>query len=45
MLYLDILNETKNLVLFTINLAKTSRDFVEQSQLLTMNPGNPKISN
>jgi Na+/phosphate symporter len=45
MLYLDILNETKNLVLFTINLAKASRDFVEQSQILTMNPGNPKISN
>ena len=42
MLYLDILNETKNLILFTINLAKTSRDFAEQSLMLKMNSVNPK---
>ena len=29
MLYLDTLNETKNLILYGINLAKTSRDFAE----------------
>ena len=34
LLYLDILSETKNLVLFIMNLAKTSRDFAEQSKIL-----------
>jgi phosphate/sulfate permease len=34
LLYLDILNETKNLVLYMMNLAKTSRDFAEQSKKL-----------
>ncbi|HJX70882.1 MAG TPA: hypothetical protein VJ346_02990, partial [Bacteroidales bacterium] len=38
LLYLDILNETKNLVLYIINLVKTSRDFAEQSKRLVMNP-------
>lgn len=42
LLYLDILNETKNLVLYTINLTKTSRDFAEQSLMLTKNSVNPK---
>ncbi|MBN2214273.1 MAG: inorganic phosphate transporter [Bacteroidales bacterium] len=37
LLYLDILSETKNLVLYIINLAKTSRDFAEQSKVLMKN--------
>ena len=32
MLYFDTLNETKNLILYSINLAKTSRDFAEQNK-------------
>ncbi|MFO7655943.1 MAG: inorganic phosphate transporter [Bacteroidales bacterium] len=35
-LYLDILNETKNLILFSINLAKTSRDFTLQNQKMNL---------
>ncbi len=32
LLYLDILNETKNLAIYAINLAKTSRDFSEHEK-------------
>ncbi len=32
MLYFDTLNETKNLILYSINLVKTSRDFAEQNK-------------
>ncbi|NJK87666.1 MAG: hypothetical protein HC906_18510 [Bacteroidales bacterium] len=32
MLYMDIIFETKNLVLYALNLAKTSRDFAEYSK-------------
>ncbi|MBN2613149.1 MAG: inorganic phosphate transporter [Bacteroidales bacterium] len=37
-LYLDILNETKNLILYSINLAKTSRDFSLQNQKIDLLP-------
>jgi Na+/phosphate symporter len=37
LLYLDILSESKNLALYIINLAKTSRDFAEQSSKLVLN--------
>ncbi len=33
MLYLDVLAESKNLVLFTINIAKTARDFDKAAKL------------
>jgi phosphate/sulfate permease len=39
LLYLNILSETKNLVLYTVNMLKSHRDFVKQSEIDTGRTG------